>query len=83
MVKKAKDIDEDIINKDKKLNAIFGSYEEEVYDDYLEEEIKEDIFDGIKNLFDGLKKEIDKIEKKSENKEPENNEEKNDKEENM
>lgn len=83
MVKKAKDIDEDIINKDKKLNAIFGSYEEEVYDDYLEEGIKEDIFDGIKNLFDGLKKEIDKIEKKNENKEPENNEEKNDKEENM
>ena len=59
MIKKAKEIDEDIINKDKKLNAIFNSYqEEEIYDDYIEEDLKEDIFDGIKNLFDGLKNEF-------------------------
>ncbi|WP_317366867.1 tetratricopeptide repeat protein [uncultured Tyzzerella sp.] len=65
MVKKSKDIDEDIINKDKKLNAIFNNYEEEAYEE--DDDIKEDIFDGIKNLFDGLKSEIDKIENKIEN----------------
>ena len=76
MIKKAKEIDEDIINKDKKLNAIFNSYqEEEIYDDYIEEDLKEDIFDGIKNLFDGLKNEIDKIENKKEINEEDNNSE--------
>ena len=74
MVKKAKEIDEDIINKDKKLSAIFNSYEEELDQDYIEEDIKDDIFDGIKNLFDGIKREIDKIGKKEDKEENKNNE---------
>ena len=64
MIEKAKKIDEDIINKDKKLNTIFDSYKEDSFENDLEEDFREDIFDGIKNLFDGIKKEIDKIEKR-------------------
>lgn len=64
MVIQAKNIDEEIITKEKKLNGMFSSYEEEDFDDdmdYIEDE--EDIFDGIKNLFDGIKSEIQKIDK--------------------
>ena len=55
MLKKSMEIDEDIINKDKKLNSLFNkdNYEK------VDEELEEDIFEGIKNLFDGIKKEID------------------------
>ncbi|WP_250278083.1 tetratricopeptide repeat protein [[Clostridium] colinum] len=84
MINKAKEIDEDIINKDKKLNAIFNSYkEQDLYEEDLEQDIRDDIFDGIKNLFDGIKKEINKIEKekqKNENKLDENNSSSEDKE---
>lgn len=75
MIKKAKDIDEDIIEKIKALNDI---YEDEENEEEIEimEDFREDIFDGIKNLFDGIKEEIDKIERKS--KEEDNGEEKED-----
>lgn len=79
MIKKAKDIEEDIIEKNKTLDNI---YEEEEEIDELED-FREDIFDGIKNLFDGIKEEIDKMErkqKKEENKE-DNHQEKEDNDE--
>ncbi len=65
MVKKAREIDEDIISKEKKLNGMFNSYNEDIEDEYedIEDELRDDIFDGIKNLFDGIKREIDKMEK--------------------
>ena len=67
MVKKAKEIDEDIISKEKKLNGMFNIYNEDIEDENVEEELKDNIFDGIKNLFDGIKKEIDRIEKNKTN----------------
>ena len=64
MVLKSKEVDEDIIQKESKLNAIFEIYEDNHFEeDDFDDDLKEDIFDGIKNLFDGIKKEIDKIEK--------------------
>ncbi len=64
MIDKAKKIDEDIINKDKKLSNIFDNYKEDSFENDIEQDFNEDIFDGIKNLFDGIKKEIDEIEKR-------------------
>ena len=50
MVKKAREINEDIINKEKKLNGMFNSYNEDIEDEYedIEDELRDDIFDGIK-----------------------------------
>lgn len=68
MVLKSKEIEEDIIQKENKLNAIFENYDDNTIEEDFTEDLKEDIFDGIKNLFDGIKKEIDKIGKNAQHK---------------